>query len=434
MYLPDRTIQPEFREIAGINVPAARRDILHNGAVLYSHKAGTEDILRLEVVFPAGVMQQLHPLLANTCLQMLLEGSRKRTGYDLAQALEYYGAWLNLNVDNDFATLSLHCLSAYFEDLLPILAEIISEPAFPEERLNVFLRKQKQQFEVNMLKVDFLARRRFLMELFGECHPIGRQPGSADYDTLNVSLLHAFHRNHFLSGSCGLFLSGNVSTETITMVDRYLGFLSPAANVAGILHELPEVKKEIVIEHKDEAVQSGIRLGCLSLSRQHPDFQKLMIANTVLGGYFGSRLMQSVREDLGYTYGIGSFVVPSLHHAYFVIGTETGTDVTLPALEAIEAEIEKLKSSPPEEDELGQVKNYLLGKLLKGTDGAFAQADRQKTIILHQLPDDYYEHAESIIRSITGKDIAATVQKYFEFKDFVKVVAGDKFVLNKITP
>ena len=419
----DRSIQPQVYGIQGVTLPPPAAHILPGGLPLYALNAGTEDVLRLELVFHAGVCCQSHPLMANICLQILQEGTKTRTAEEIAETLEFYGAYLNVAVDNDFATLSLHCMYEYLDELLPVLADIISNPVFPANRFDVLLNKHKQSYFVNLQKVDYLARRRFMTEMFGQNHPLGIQLNPQDFESITPQSVEMFYLRFYTHGSIAVFLSGKADETAIRSVEKHLGFLSRQKTVSSDLQIV--TNPGLHIEIKEDAVQSGIRLGCHTINRNHPDYAGLQVLNTVLGAYFGSRLMQSIREDLGYTYGIGSFIVPSLQHSYFAIGTETGSEVTMAALEAIEKEIEGLTVYPPDEEELSLVRNYMLGKLLKSTDGAFARADRMKTIVLYNLKSSFYEDYVNVIESISPEELLNLKDKYLKFDTFVKVIAGN---------
>src|SRR5690606_27638017 len=120
---------------------------------------------------------------------------------------------------------------------------------------------------------------------------------------------------------------------------------------------------ELVIE-RENALQSAIRIGQLSIQRSHPDFPSLQVLNTTLGGYFGSRLMMNIREDKGYTYGIGSGIGSLKNTAFFTYSSGVGTSVCADTLKQIEFEINRLRTEPISDNELTLVKNYLLGSML----------------------------------------------------------------------
>ena len=175
---------------------------------------------------------------------------------------------------------------------------------------------------------------------------------------------------------------------------------------------------------KEDAIQSAIRVGNVSIGRQHKDFPKLYLANTLLGGYFGSRLMNNIREDKGYTYGIGSGLISMKHLAYFVISTEVGSEVTNNTLYEIELEMNKMCDELVNEKELELVKNYVLGNIMRGFDGAFAAMDRFCMLNNAGLGYDYYLNLINTINKISAIEIRDVCREYLQFEKMKKVIVG----------
>src|SRR5690606_15081945 len=143
-----------------------------------------------------------------------------------------------------------------------------------------------------------------------------------------------------------------------------------------------------------------IRLGCLSIQRTHADFPALQVLNTVLGGYFGSRLMTNIREDKGYTYSISSGLVSLKHRAFFTLASEVGVDVTIATLGEIEREMNRLRNEPMGEEELSVVKSYLMGSLLGSLENIFSHADKFKNVYFSGLGLDYYDYYTFVVNAI----------------------------------
>jgi predicted Zn-dependent peptidase len=143
-----------------------------------------------------------------------------------------------------------------------------------------------------------------------------------------------------------------------------------------------------------------------------------------LGGYFGSRLMSNIREDKGYTYGIGSAVAAYKNNGYFIISTEVGADVCASALKEIYLEIEKLCNDKVSEQELQTVKSFMLGDLLRDMDGPFALADRYKNMYLNILPDNYYPNFADAIKNISANEILSISQRYLAVNNLTELVVG----------
>ncbi|HUH33697.1 MAG TPA: insulinase family protein, partial [Daejeonella sp.] len=177
---------------------------------------------------------------------------------------------------------------------------------------------------------------------------------------------------------------------------------------------------------KEDALQSAIRLGQIAVNRTHPDFPGFQVLNTILGGYFGSRLMANIREDKGFTYGIGSALVSLKNTGYFFIASEVGADVCGQAMIEIEKEVNLLKQEKVSEGELDLVRNYMLGSMLGSLENALSHADKFKNIYFSGLDYDYYSRYIQVVRNITPDDILTLANQYLNFEDFQKVIVGKK--------
>ena len=184
-----------------------------------------------------------------------------------------------------------------------------------------------------------------------------------------------------------------------------------------------KAEKEFIIK-KEDSVQSSIRYGRMLFNHTNQDYFDVYVLNEILGGYFGSRLMQNIREEKGYTYGIHSSVVPMQEGGYFVIGTDVKREFTKYTLVEIEKELQRLIDEPVSDNELLTVKNYMLGSFVGDIQTSFAIADKYKTIYFHGLGYDYYDRFFARIQSITAQDIQAVAKKYLNPSDMSYVVAG----------
>ena len=183
---------------------------------------------------------------------------------------------------------------------------------------------------------------------------------------------------------------------------------------------LPTPQK-IKIPHID-SVQTAIKVGCKLFNRNHPDFNGLYILNTILGGYFGSRLMANIREDKGYTYNIFSSVDAMFHDGYFYVGTEVGNEFTEKTLAEIYREMNLLKENLIEEEELNMVKNYLLGNMLTMLDGPFNVSEVVKTYVVENLPVTDFNKLTQTIKNITAEELRELAKKYFKPENMWEVI------------
>jgi len=165
-------------------------------------------------------------------------------------------------------------------------------------------------------------------------------------------------------------------------------------------------------------------MGLPFINRSHPDFPAVQVLNTVLGGYFGSRLMNNIREDKGYTYGIGSGIAAYKQAAALFIATEVGTDVCKAATIEIEKEINLLKTDLVPAEELSLVRNYMLGSLLGSLENVFSHADKFKNLYFSGLDYEYYDRYTDVVKSITAGELLKLANEYLDFDRFYKVIVG----------
>ena len=182
--------------------------------------------------------------------------------------------------------------------------------------------------------------------------------------------------------------------------------------------------KKLFIPKKD-SVQSAIFVGRRLFDLYHPDFHKVSVLNTVLGGYFGSRLMSNIREDKGYTYGINSVLRRMSKGVLSIIATQAAVQYVQPLLVELYKEMDRLCNELIPEEELKMVKNYMLGDILRSADGSFSVVDAYIGVTLEKLDlPDFFHEKTCTIQSVTPKDLLEMAQKYFDKNDYFEVVAG----------
>jgi len=181
--------------------------------------------------------------------------------------------------------------------------------------------------------------------------------------------------------------------------------------------------RETITEYLEQIAGADIREVCLE-SRTHPDFLGMQVVATALGGYFGSRLMQNLREEHGYTYGVVSAMVNFEREGYFAIAAQVGADVTQEALREIYAEIERLGAEPMPEAELELVKNMMTGEMMRILDGPFGIADVTIENILCGCDNTVIGSNIRRIREMTPAGVQQLARKYLRREDLVTVVAG----------
>jgi len=418
----DRNTAPTTKKVAELKLPLPNVHTLDNGIPVYETRMGTQDIVKLEVLFHAGRPYEKKKLAARATAALLKEGTTTMSSAEIAEKIDFYGGTLNIPVNLDTSNVILYSLTKHFKKLLPIIADMVTNPIFPATELSAFCERNIQNLAVDLTRGDVVAYRKVTEFIFSPHHPYGYNSSEESYRELTrEDLTEHFERNYH-AGNCRIFISGKTTGRHIDLLNTYFGKVIPKGESAKIAFAqyLP-VPEKIKIPHV-ESVQTAIRVGCKLFNRNHSDFNGLYILNTILGGYFGSRLMANIREDKGYTYNIFSSLDAMIHDGYFYIGTEVGNEFADKTLVEIYREMDLLKEVLVDEEELNMVKNYLLGNMLTMLDGPFNVADVVKTYVAEALPITDFDSLTQTIKNITAEELRELARKYFKPENMWEVI------------
>ncbi|MFN8115576.1 MAG: pitrilysin family protein [Bacteroidia bacterium] len=424
----DRKTAPDFKTIDKIHIQHAVENTLDNGIKVYTIDSGSQELTKIEFLFKAGMYYQSQPLLASAANNLLETGTKNYTANELSDNIDFFGSFFECAVDQDYASLALFSLNKYIDKSLHYVEDIIKNPIFPKDEFDIYISNKKQKHLVNSEKVNVLARRRFSELIFGEKHPYGVSVKDNDFEKLSLESVIDFYKTFYHSGNCTIIASGKLSNDLLEILNNHFGKTS-WGQVQAI--PTPQVKLDTTQQQhhfieKADAIQSAVRVGRLMFNKTNPDYFKFQVLNTILGGYFGSRLMANIREDKGYTYGIGSGLASLVNGGYFYISTEVGTDVTNDTLKEIYKEIKLLREELVDADELETVRNYVLGQFLRSVDGPYALADKFKAVWEFGLDYDYFEKYFEAVKTITPEEIRTLANTYLQEKDLIELVVGKK--------
>lgn len=424
----DRTIQPQSEPLQFV-LPEYEKIMLDNKMPCYIVNNSTEDVVKIEMTFPAGEAYGQNPMVAIAANRMLEEGTFSRTSKQIADELDFYGAYLSLNAEKDYASITLYGLSEHLSNILPIFQDLVLHTIFPENELAIYLNNSKQNFMVNLEKVSVLSKRMFMELTYGKDHPYGRNVELEHYSDTNRALVLDFFKTYYQIADANLFVSGNMNAQARKVLNETFGQLDISKNnlvQKSVDFTLHTSMADTFFIPKKDAVQSSIRIGKATINRKHVDYASLQLLNTILGGYFGSRLMNNIREDKGYTYGIGSHLVSLQQAGFFSIATEVGCAVTEATLFEIKKELSILCDTYIDQEEIEKVRNYMLGSLLRSFDGPFEISDRLKTCVLNNLDFSWYQQYVDKLTNTSAIELNNLAINYLSPSTMIQVVAGQK--------
>jgi len=422
-----RHLPPIYSVLKPIRFKQPKKYVCPNSIPIFTIDAGDEDIAKIDFIFEAGDWYQPQALVASSVVALLQEGSNRFTAEEIAEKLDFLGSYIYTSSSKHTASISVYCLNKHFEETIRIIEDIIKNPLFPEEKIKTYIQKKYQQYTIEAQKVEVISQKKFTSILFGNNHPYGISAEPDDFLKIQRATCKTFHKEFYNSDNCKIIVAGKVRSMHIDILKQLFG-IKPW-NVIEIISEIPTYistpntdKKHYF--PKEQAVQSAIRVGKMLINKYNPDYPALQVLNTILGGYFGSRLMSNVREDKGYTYGIGSGIVSHRTAGYFVIASQVGKDVCQKALDEVYFEIKRLRTETIPNEELETVRNYMLATIARNFDGAFALSDSFKTILEYNLTGDYYKRFWNVVRTIQASELKNLANTYLDEGSMYEIIAG----------
>lgn len=404
--------RPEIHPISLPRVPHYEVTKAANGTPLYTLHNSTQGVVRVSFVFRAGTSYQTVPFSASTVVNTLSEGTQNLSGEQIAEGLDFVGSYYDANIDRDWSVVTFCSLGKFIDPTLDIAEEVILRPSFPEREIASYCAKRKEQLHIQRSKPEQLSRELFGKSLFGENHPYGITSSEEAYDDLTPELLREFYQAHYNAANAFAVISGDFGPEVEERVKAILAALPEGKEAS---REIPPLESvPFAKESLEGAVQSSVKIGIPLFSRSHPDFIPLQVLATAMGGYFGSRLMQNLREEHGYTYGAYAAMINLDQSGYFVMSAEVAAEHTDEAIAEFFNELERIASEPIGEEELEIVRKIIVGDVMRIFDGPFGAADVTIENIQNGERNNYTEHFMERVRTITPAELLAVAERHLQ--------------------
>ncbi len=418
----NRVVAPPFVEPAFFPIKKASSDILEGGIPFHCINSGNTELIRLEIIFKAGKWYQEKEGQAVLTSKMLLEGTKSYTSNEISSSFERNGAFFEISSGMDYINFTVYSLNKNLEKILPVINEIMTVPVFPDKELETLKSIQIQNLKINQKKNNFQASQLFRKNLFGADHPYGKSSQINDIEQLSKDNIEEFF-HHTIKNNFEVIVAGMISEKDQTLLKQFFGKFKRTnfEENKSIFPSIKPSKKSIEI---NDSLQTSLKIGTITFQKSHPEYPILLIFNEILGGYFGSRLMQKIREEKGYSYGIHSSIIQHANEAYFIISSEVIKKYKSDAIHSIYDEIKDLIDNKVPQEELETVKNYFKGSFLSSINSPYALADKFKNIHFNNLSYDFYESIFKNIDDINPDSLQDFAQRNFQNIDFTEVSVG----------
>lgn len=390
-----------------------------SGVPVYVLSGTTEPVIHLELIFAAGKVTEAQRGAAHATAALLTDGTDSMSSRDIAMRIEHYGSTLNCTAGTDSISVSLYCMARYFQQGLDILGEILNGASFPDAEIRIYKQKRLRNLRISLGQNEYIANRMLTSVLFGD-HPYGKSTTAEDLEALSRADIQR-HFNMIGRDNVKAFVCGYIDDDHIDALMQMLDALKQGSTAPEYAAPDRQDVRQVDIKGPQRH-QCAIRLGRQVVSRSHPDFPVLFLLNTIIGGYFGSRLMKNIREQKGLTYNIYSSLDTLVRSAYFVVSTEANVHKADLVLEEIRKELEALGTGAIGDEELRMVKNYMMGSLKMQLDGPFRAMEVIKSMVMESVRFDAFEVFLEAVIGATATQLNQAARTYFPPSELSVVV------------
>jgi zinc protease len=420
---------PKPLEVKPLSLPNFFETKLPNGLQIVAVEDSRLPLISCRLVFRTGDAYDPKDLpgLSDVMTEMLSEGTESRTSRQIAEEIASYGATLSASCHADYIVVAASTLSKFSEPVLNLLADIVLNPSFPEEELELIKENTQQALIAQRAQPSFLATERVSKIIYGE-HPYSVvSPTPASIDAMARQKLVDHHRSMMVPQNGVLIVVGDIQIDKLNKnIEELFGNWTGTLPV-DIRFPSPPLRtnRKLYIVDRPGSAQSNIVIANMGINRSSKDYFPMLVMNTVLGANASSRLFMNLREEKGYTYGAYSSMDARREIGTFRATAEVRGEVTGASLKEFFYEFDRIRKEPVTDKEIADAKSYLTGVFpirLETQEGLIEQLVQ---IRIHSLPNDYLQTYCSNVMAITKEEIQRVAKEYVTPDRAAVVIVGD---------
>ena len=422
---------PVSNDVLKVSLPKPQKADLPNGLHLMVLEDRRLPRIAFQIIVPGAGGYYDPPAmigLSSYTAQMMREGTTTKSSQQISQELETMSANVNVgsSTSGTFATISGGALTESFPQLFELSADVLLKPSFPADEWDRLKVRTRTGLIQQRTQPAFLSAERFSKVIFGD-HPAGRVSATPEtLDAITRDAMVEFHRTRFVPDHALIAFAGDISlAEARKLVEAKLGAWKKAGAPKPTTSQPPAPgPPKVYLVGRPNSVQTSLTVGMQSMVRTDPDYVPLTIANRVLGGTMG-RLFRHLREEKGYTYGIGSGFSATDFRGQWSASTQVRTEVTEPALTDLLAEIAEMRDKPVPEKELMDAKRAIVAGFALSLENPAQVLNYYVQNWLYGLPADYWDTYPAKISAVTAAQAQAAAAKYWDASKIQIVAVGD---------
>jgi zinc protease len=438
----------QFPPLPEIQLPKYERFVLKNGLVVYLMEDHELPLVSGTAMIKTGSRWEPGDKvgLAEVAGSLIRTGGTIKHPPDrLNEILEQRAAAVETDIDETVGSASFDSLSEDLETVFGLFAEVLQEPAFSQEKLELIKTQAKGGIARRNDDPDEIASREFKKLIYGQNSPYARTEEYATIDKIKREDVLKFYQEYFYPNNMILGIVGDFNSKTMrSLIETKLGNWKPNPNITKI--QLPEVSTAnlggVFLVNQPQLTQSSILLGHLGGKFDNPDYAALSVMNGVLNG-FGGRLFNEVRSRQGLAYSVyGSWSPRFDYPGMFIAGGQTRSDATVQFVKALEGEIRRIQNQPITTKELNYAKESTLNSFVFNFQDPSQTLSRLMRYEYYGYPADFLFRYQKAIKATTTADVQRVAKKYLKPENLVTLVVGNQTAIQppltqlaaKVTP
>jgi zinc protease len=410
--------------------PDFERTVLANGLGVWLVPLPDRELVSIQLLTDAGAASETEPQagIAALTAQLLVTGTERLDAAAFAETTERLGIEVGSESSWDSARAGFTALGEKLDAGLGLLAEMLRTPRLDEREFDRL--KAERLNDILQARADpgRLADESFLREVFAADMPYGRlSAGTPESVTsLSVDDARAFHAGRYAPDVADIVIAGAIDTRAaVAAVEAHLGDWSGTGPGHRTFQPTQRGGRRVVLVDRPGSVQSELRIGHLGIDRAHPRYFAAIVMAALLGGVFGSRLNRRLREELGYTYGARCSFDPRRARGPFTATAAVQTEVTVDAIRELLGQLDRVRTEPPTERELAEVRDYLVGVFPLRFETTAGIAAAIEPLAVYDLPDDYWHTYRTHLESVTVDDVRAAAEELVRPDEALVLLTGD---------
>lgn len=423
----ERKEKPQVNNRYQLSIPKPEILQLDNGIEVFLVKGEGLRVVRLDLMWNGGRSTEVTPALARSSMQCLMDGTNSVSSHELSEFFDFCGCSVAHRSSMEHLHSSISFLIKDLKEVVPTFLRSIFRWKGDEMLLSQRQHRFAERLSAELSKNSVIAYRELTEQLYGTDHLYGYSTQPDDYRNVTLKEVKDYLGKHISTESCKAIICGDLSIESQGLILKELAMLPMIESryESPIYHRPEEIKSDT---HRIEGTQHNqvtIRLGRRVFARDHEDSDHLRLANIVLGGYFGSRLMTKIREEKGYCYHIDSSVDLLAFDGYISISAEVNSKYVKDCVTEIKNELRHLMKECVPNDELDRVKQYIRGQFLLDSDGVFATGNLIRRYLAVGKDETEFIQKLEVLDKTTAEDIRSVANKYFDPAEYTMIIVGD---------